>query len=113
MRLLLPLAIFALATAAPAGAQQAGRYATPDRGEAREGRAVRGALAAESEAPAANAAAPAISPIPAPNLASPSWPAAARGQCRLACDRAYYFCLSDDDGTNCPGEWSRCRAGCD
>jgi hypothetical protein len=116
MRHGLPLLIIALTVAAPAGAQQSPRYSIPAPGAAREGPALRSAIEADGQ-PAAGAEArsrPPSAPTPVtPNFFPPPAAGAAAGQCRLTCDRGYYFCLSGDDGTDCPGAWGQCRAGCD
>jgi hypothetical protein len=33
-------------------------------------------------------------------------------QCRQACARSYYFCLSADAGPDCAANWGQCRSGC-
>jgi hypothetical protein len=32
--------------------------------------------------------------------------------CRAECDKAYYMCLSTDDGGQCPPTWSQCLTAC-
>lgn len=129
MRRLLPLLILAMALAAPAGAQQAGRYAMPAPSAPRESPALRGALAADLDEPAADSPAavpgvlaPAILPPPASTAAPPAYSppvstsfgadASGGGQCRQSCARTYYFCLANDDDDNCSQDWGQCRAKC-
>lgn len=129
MRRLLPLLTLALGLAAPAGAQQAGRYAIPEPGAALESRALRGALAAgldetPSDAPARlrDVLAPALPP-PLPQTSAPNVPryapplsfgsdASSGGQCRLSCARTYYFCLANNGDDTCAQDWGQCRARC-
>ncbi len=98
MRRLAAIALIAFALAGPAGAQQ-GRI-----GEVPGPPPLRGA--AEPEAPL---------PIPEPILlaAPPSFSAtptatADAGRQRMACAKDYYFCLSQDDATECGPAWSAC-----
>ncbi|HEX4196589.1 MAG TPA: hypothetical protein VHZ26_04030 [Caulobacteraceae bacterium] len=50
--------------------------------------------------------APAASPLSDASAADP-------GQCRMACDHSYYFCLSGQDAESCPETWTSCRTGCE
>ncbi|HEY9218817.1 MAG TPA: hypothetical protein VIO94_12250 [Phenylobacterium sp.] len=37
----------------------------------------------------------------------------AAGQCRTACDRTYYSCLSAEDADACSPTWGQCRSKCE
>lgn len=94
MRALPLLLALALASAWPAGAQQA----------------LRGPVS-EAKAPSpAPPAAPALPALLAP-LATPSSAEAER--CRLNCASGYYFCLSTEAAEDCAPSWMQCRSACE
>lgn len=114
---LLMLVVAALA-AGPTNAQQS-RPAPVARESAAE-QLLRGRLGAQDAAgrergtlrTASNLPSPA--PIsPARPLAPPSPPGGDAGQCRMACARDYYFCLSGEATAECPSAWGQCRNSCD
>ena len=79
---------------------------------------LRGAEAAVSAAPAPQPlpqqSLP-ISPIPGPSPALPPpslVPQATIEQCREGCAQAYYMCSAGDDASDCPNQWTSCRADC-
>ena len=50
---------------------------------------------------------------PAPRVGRYAGDQAAGGaDCRTSCDKAYYLCLSTDDGGQCSTTWSQCLTGC-
>jgi len=117
MRARLVLAVLWLALAGPAAGQEKSRFVIV-RPQPTAEAGLRGPLAMQpaSAAPAALPGpeapppeAPAGLPV-LPALSAPTSSQAAR-QCRSSCDRAYYFCLSGEDG-ECPTIWGRCRNGC-
>lgn len=67
--------------------------------------------AAQNRAPGPAAATPAT---PAPPVAaySPIPPPPSAEQCRTACAQAYYFCLAENDVSDCAPAWSHCRLAC-
>jgi len=78
-------------------------------------------LRGSQAAPALSAPAPQASSLPPPIqskaplgfFAANAQPAARDvGACRLACARAYYFCLAGEDAPSCPQNWTSCRADC-
>jgi hypothetical protein len=108
----LSILLLILAIPAPVGAQsQTHSYGVPAAGAPRDGVALRSALAADGGEAVQSAPTASDQPLIAPLPFAPRRGNADAGQCRLACDRAYYFCLAGDDET-CPGDWGRCRAGC-
>ncbi|MFZ5668134.1 MAG: hypothetical protein ACOY4K_01435 [Pseudomonadota bacterium] len=95
------LLVLALAVAAPSAAQEMGRIGSVSPPAA----ALRGPMEAAPKPPADLA-------VPAPALpAAPIRVADGSRQCRLACARAYYFCLADEADI-CAPNWSRCTARC-
>jgi hypothetical protein len=49
----------------------------------------------------------------APPISSPAGQSQVQmGQCRQACARSYYFCLSADVSGNCASNWNQCRSDC-
>jgi hypothetical protein len=121
MRPLLALAALCLALAGPAAAQDKSRFIIV-KPQPKVETGLRGPVAAPR--PVTPPPAPAAPQAPVdPQLGDPigaaasvTWKAptdrrAAR-QCRSACDRTYYFCLSSEDG-DCPASWSQCRTRCE
>lgn len=121
MRRLLLLSALALALAGPAAGQEKSRFViVKPRPKAEAG--LRGRISA----PAPVAPRAPLAPVaPAdPQLADPVGAAASvtwrsppdragPRQCRAACDRSYYFCLSSGDDDSCPTSWSQCRTRCE
>lgn len=122
MRAALFLAALCLALVGPAAAQEKSRFVIIKPAPKVEA-GLRGRISAPG--PVTSPVAPAIPDTPAaPELPDPVGAAASvtwrgppdRGaarQCRAACDRTYYFCLSGDDGGTCPSDWSQCRTKCE
>ena len=122
MRPLLVLAALCLALTGPAAAQERSRFVIVQP-QPKTATGLRGSLSAPSPATSPLApAAPEVPAIPSPGdmgaLAAPiTWRRAPDGaaarQCRSACDRGYYFCLSAGDDDSCPTSWSQCRTRCE
>lgn len=94
MRALPILLGLVLASAWPAGAQQA----------------LRGPVSAAKTPAAAQPASPTLPALLAP-LAKPS--SADADQCRLNCASGYYFCLSTETAEDCAPSWMQCRSACE
>lgn len=121
MRALLALAAFCLTLAGPASSQEKSRFVIVKPAPVAEG-GLRGpasatgpiggpSVPAAPEAPTGPQAPAPLGVVAFADGAAPSARSAAR-QCRAACDRSYYFCLSADDGDSCPTGWTRCRTRC-
>lgn len=108
MRRLAACLVLSFALAAPAVAQQ-GRIAVPAT-PADQARLKGSVGVVEPEAEASDAFTPLPLPLPVRSSLSPS-SAATGSQCRLACSRSYYVCLSGEDD-RCPQTWSRCVTRC-
>ena len=63
----------------------------------------------QSQTPAP--ATPASPPPPTPAF-SPIPPAPTAEQCRTACAQADYFCLAENEVSDCAPAWSQCRLAC-
>ena len=102
MRRLAALLVLTLALATPAGAQQGRIAEVPPQPE------LRGSVEADTPvpipAPIALAAPPAFS-------AFATRPADA-GRCRMSCAQDYYFCLAQDEATDCGPGWRQCLLAC-
>ena len=96
VRLAIALLLFAFA---PAFAQEA---PTPMRPSIQADGPVRQSQTPAPSAPAAPPV-PAMSPIPPPPTAE---------QCRTACAQTYYFCLAENEVSDCAPAWSQCRLAC-
>lgn len=105
MRLVVCL-LLSLTLAAPAVARQS---RVPFGGPTPDQAALKGTVSAGAAATPTDEIPPPLPPPVQPTglAASP----AGGGQCRLACARAYYFCLAGEDD-RCPQSWSRCVSGC-
>lgn len=122
MRPLLALAALCLTLAGPAAGQEKSRFVIV-KPQPKSEAGLRGPISAPRAvtAPLAPATpdAPADPQLPDPvgAAASVTWKAppdrGAARQCRAACDRTYYFCLSSGDGDSCPTSWSQCRTKCE
>ena len=113
--LALPLLLVGLSLCGGVGAATQKPKAAPTTASAIDG--LRGPLdaAPSSSSPTVKPAAPArpISSVPAISLTGDqALGDSDKSQCRQACAHAYYFCSSNADSGDCPGNWSTCLADC-
>jgi hypothetical protein len=83
------------------------------------GSAVKATLIPKSAAPSPSAALPTHPELDMPDTDTAKRVTAYAGDqavggadCRTNCDKAYYMCLTNDDGGQCPTSWNRCLIGC-
>ena len=103
MRGLIAIAVVLLAFA-PALAQDAEAPAT-----------LRPSIRADGPAPQSAGAAPVpatVIPVTPPPAFSPIPPQPTADQCRTACAQTYYFCLAENEVSDCAPAWSQCRLAC-